>query len=216
MSEELLRQLRAGLIAGEPEDALQATKALLDEGVSPVVVLEDGLTRAMLELGEMWKRGDVFLPEVVAAAEVFTACNAVIEPVLLANADHEVGTRVMVATVKGDLHDLGKNMVISMLKVAGFDVIDLGKDVDADTIVAAVREHQPEVVGLSALLTTTLPEQKVVIEALQKAGLRDQVKMIVGGAPVTQEWADAIGADAYAQHAPDAVRLTRELTGVSA
>lgn len=216
MSEALIQQLREGLIAGEPEDATEATRTLLEAGVSPVVILEDGLTRAMLDLGEMWKRGDVFLPEVVAAAEVFTECNAIIEPVLLANADHEVGTKVMVATVKGDLHDLGKNMVISMLKVAGFDVIDLGKDVDADTVVAAVREHEPAVVGLSALLTTTLPEQKVVIEALEAAGLRDQVKMIVGGAPVTQEWADAIGADAYAQHAPDAVRLTRELTGVNA
>ena len=215
MSEELIRQLQEALIAGEPDDALAATRALLDEGTSPVVILEEGLTRAMLDLGEMWKLGDVFLPEVVAAAEVFTMCNAVIEPVLLASADHKVGTKVMVATVKGDLHDLGKNMVISMLKVAGFEVIDLGKDVDADTIVAAVREHCPEVIGLSALLTTTLPEQKVVIEALKLAGLRDQVKLIVGGAPATQEWADAIGADAYAQHAPDAVRLTRELTGVA-
>jgi len=216
MSEELLRQLREGLIAGEPEDAVAATQALLDEGVDPVVILEEGLTRAMLELGEMWKLGDVFLPEVVASAEVFNQCNAVVEPVLLADSDHQLGTRVMVATVKGDLHDLGKNMVIAMLKVAGFDVIDLGKDVDADTIVEAVRQHEPAVVGLSALLTTTLPEQKVVIDALVTAGLRDQVKMIVGGAPVTQEWADAIGADAYAQHAPDAVRLTRELTGVTA
>lgn len=215
MSDELLGKLREGLIAGEPEDALAATHALVEAGVDPVVILEDGLTRAMLDLGEMWKRGDVFLPEVVAAAEVFTQCNAVIEPALLANADHQLGTRVMVATVKGDLHDLGKNMVVSMLKVAGFDVIDLGKDVDTDTIVDAVRQHQPAVVGLSALLTTTLPEQKVVIDALSKAGLRDQVKVIVGGAPVTQEWADAIGADAYAQHAPDAVRLTRELAGVT-
>jgi corrinoid protein of di/trimethylamine methyltransferase len=216
MSEDMLDQLRKGLIEGEPEPALAATNALLAAGVDPVVILEDGLTRAMLELGEMWKVGDVFLPEVVAAAEVFSMCNAVIEPVLLANADHELGARVVVATVKGDLHDLGKNMVIAMLKVAGFDVIDLGKDVEASVIVEAVREQQPLVVGLSALLTTTLPEQKVVIDALTAAGLRDQVKMIVGGAPVTQEWADAIGADAYAQHAPDAVRLMRELTGVGA
>ena len=216
MNEDLLGKLREGLITGEAEDALVAAQALLDAGVDPVQILEDGLTRAMLDLGEMWKLGDVFLPEVVAAAEVFTQCNALIEPVLQASADHEIGTRVMVATVKGDLHDLGKNMVIAMLKVAGFDVIDLGRDVAAETIVDAVREHQPLVVGLSALLTTTLPEQRAVIEALKKAGLRDQVKLIVGGAPVTQEWADAIGADAYAQHAPDAVRLTRELTAVGA
>lgn len=213
MTEDSLGQLRKALIDGEPDDALEATRALLEGGTDPVVILEDGLTLAMLDLGEMWKIGDAFLPEVVAAAEVFTVCNAVLEPVLLASADRTVGTKFMIATVKGDLHDLGKNMVISMLKVAGFDVIDLGKDVDAETIVTAVREQQPEVLGLSALLTTTLVEQRVVIEALQQAGLRDQVKFIVGGAPATQQWADAIGADAYAQHAPDAVRLARELTG---
>lgn len=215
MTEETLAQLRKGLIDGEPDDALEATRALLDAGVDPVLILEAGLTQAMLDLGEMWKIGDAFLPEVVAAAEVFTVCNATLEPVLLASANHTLSTKFMIATVKGDLHDLGKNMVISMLKVAGFDVIDLGKDVDAETIVAAVREHQPEVIGLSALLTTTLVEQRVVIEALEQAGLRDQLQFIVGGAPATQEWADAIGADAYAQHAPDAVRLARELTGLT-
>jgi 5-methyltetrahydrofolate--homocysteine methyltransferase len=169
----------------------------------------------MLDLGAMWKRGDAFLPEVVAAAEIFTMCNALVEPVLLAKSDRQLGTRVLVATVKGDMHDLGKNMVISMLKVAGFDVIDLGKDVSAEEVVAAVREHKPDVVGLSALLTTTLPQQKVVIDELVKAGLRDQVKLMVGGAPATEEWASAIGADAYAQHAPDAVRVAQELTEAS-
>lgn len=214
MSNELLAQLRKALIDGEPDDALTATQALLDAGVAPVVILEDGLTAAMLDLGEMWKRGDAFMPEVVAAAEVFTMCNAIVEPILLAESDREVGASVMIATVKGDMHDLGKNMVISMLKVSGFQVIDLGKDVAADTIVQAVKEHEPAVLGLSALLTTTLPEQKVVIDALDRAGLRKQVKMLVGGAPATQEWADAIGADAYAQHAPDAVRVVADLTGV--
>ena len=214
MTEALFEQLRHGVIEGEPDEALEATNTLLELGVNPVVILEDGLTRAMMELGAMWKRGDAFLPEVVAAAEIFTLCNARIEPVLAQLGDRKLGTRVLVATVKGDMHDLGKNMVISMLKVAGFDVIDLGKDVSAAEIVAAVREYKPDVVGLSALLTTTLPEQKVVIDELVKAGLRDQVKMMVGGAPATEEWAAAIGADAYAQHAPDAVRLAHELTGV--
>jgi len=215
MSNELLAQLRQGLIEGEPDDAVAATHALLEDGVAPVSILEDGLTAAMLDLGEMWKRGDAFMPEVVAAAEVFTMCNAIVEPILLADSSREVGARVMIATVKGDMHDLGKNMVISMLKVSGFQVIDLGKDVAADTIVQAVKEHEPDVVGLSALLTTTLPEQKVVIDSLGRAGLRNQVKMLVGGAPATQEWADAIGADAFGQHAPDAVRIVGELTGVT-
>jgi 5-methyltetrahydrofolate--homocysteine methyltransferase len=150
----------------------------------------------------------------VAAAEVFTRCTEIIEPVLLADADHHVGVRVMVATVAGDLHDLGKNMVVAMLKMAGFDVIDLGTDVAAEDIVEAVRREEPKVLGLSALLTTTLPEQRNVIEALAAAGVRDQVRVMVGGAAVTQEWATAIGADGYGQHAPDAVRLTRELEGV--
>lgn len=214
MTEALFEQLRRGVIEGEPDEALEATNALLELEVDPVAILEDGLTRAMMDLGAMWKRGDAFLPEVVAAAEIFTLCNTAIEPVLALKGDRQLGTRVLVATVKGDMHDLGKNMVISMLKVAGFDVIDLGKDVSASEIVEAVRELKPDVVGLSALLTTTLPEQKVVIDELVKAGLRDQVKMMVGGAPATEEWAAAIGADAYAQHAPDAVRLAQELTGV--
>jgi corrinoid protein of di/trimethylamine methyltransferase len=216
MTEALFAQLRKAIIDGEPEDAVQATRLLLDLEVDPVLVLEDGLTRGMLDLGAMWKRGDAFLPEVVAAAEIFTMCNTLVEPILLAKSDRQLGTRVLVATVKGDMHDLGKNMVISMLKVAGFDVIDLGKDVSAEEVVAAVREYKPDVVGLSALLTTTLPQQKVVIDELVKAGLRNQVKLMVGGAPATEEWASAIGADAYAQHAPDAVRVAQELTEASA
>lgn len=215
MTEVLFEKLRNGVIDGEPDEAVAATQELLDRGVDPVLLLEDGLTRGMLDLGAMWKRGDAFLPEVVAAAEIFTMCNDLIEPVLATMANTQITTTVLIATVQGDMHDLGKNMVISMLKVAGFKVIDLGKDVSAAQIVDAVRELKPDVVGLSALLTTTLPEQKVVIDELIKAGLRDQVKMMVGGAPATQEWATAIGADAYAQHAPDAVRITQELTGVT-
>ncbi len=216
MSDELLDRLRRSVIAADPDVATATTRDLLAAGVPPALILEQGLTRAMLELGEQWKRGDVFLPEIVASAAVFTECNDLIEPALLASADHRVGARVMVATVKGDLHDLGKNMVAAMLKTAGFDVIDLGTDVSADEIVEAVRRDAPQVVGLSALLTTTLPEQRAVIEALTRAGLRDTVKVLVGGAPVTHEWAAAIGADGYGQHAPDAVRLARELAGVIA
>jgi 5-methyltetrahydrofolate--homocysteine methyltransferase len=216
MSATDLEHLRATVLLGEPDDALAATQALLDAAVPPIEILEQGLTAAMLELGERWKAGDVFLPEVVAAATVFSLCADLIEPALLASAAERVGTRILLATVKGDLHDLGKNMVIAMLKTAGFDVVDLGKDVAADAIVDAVRTLEPQIVGLSALLTTTVPEQRVVIEALERAGLRDRVKVLVGGAPVTQEWADLIGADGYARHAPDAIRIARELAGVTA
>ncbi len=216
MSEDLIDQLKAAVLAADADAATSATSELLADGIAPSVILESALSQAMLDLGEQWKLGNVFLPEVAAAAEVFTLCTEIVEPALLADANHRVGVRVMIATVDGDLHDLGKNMVVAMLKMAGFDVVDLGTDVSSDDIVEAVRRDSPAVLGLSALLTTTLPEQRKVIEALTRAGLRDQVAVLVGGAAATEEWATAIGADGYGQHAPDAVRLVRELTGAPA
>jgi corrinoid protein of di/trimethylamine methyltransferase len=205
------------LIAADRDLALAATNRLIDGGVDPTVVLEDGMAVAMFDLGEMWKRGEVFLPEVVASAEVFKQCNAIVEPVLLANRDPdaEANALVVLATVKGDLHDLGKNMVGAMLRTSGFDVMDLGRDVNADTIIAVIREHSPTIVGLSALLTTTVPYQETVIKKVVAEGLRDQVKIMVGGAPVTPEWADKIGADGYANNAPEAVEIARKLTGAA-
>ena len=211
----MLVRLREAIIAADPDVAADVTRQLLASGTGPGRILDEGLTQAMLELGELWKRGEMFLPEIVASAAVFTDCNDIIEPALLASADRRIAVKVLVATVKGDLHDLGKNMVVAMLKTAGFDVVDLGTDVSADEIVEAVRREAPQLLGLSALLTTTLPEQRGVIEALTRAGLRDSVKVLVGGAPATHEWAEAIGADGYGQHAPDAVRLARELAGVT-
>jgi corrinoid protein of di/trimethylamine methyltransferase len=210
-----LEILKDALIVADMDAGLGAASRLIDGGADPTWVLEDGMAVAMFDLGEMWKRGEVFLPEVVASAEVFKACNAIVEPALLAKrGDGERTTRVVVlATVKGDLHDLGKNMVGAMLRTAGFDVVDLGKDVSADTIVAAIREHAPAIVGMSALLTTTVPYQKTVIERLVSEGIREQVKVIVGGAPVTPEWAERIGADGYANNAPEAVDMAKKLLG---
>jgi methylmalonyl-CoA mutase cobalamin-binding domain/chain len=172
------------------------------------------MARAMFTLGEMWKRGEVFLPEVVASAEIFKQCNALVEPALLASKE-EVDVRhvVVMATVKGDLHDLGKNMVGAMLRTSGFEVHDLGKDVAADVIIRTVRELSPTIVGLSALLTTTVPYQETVIKSLVKEGLRERVKVMVGGAPVTPEWAERIGADGYANNAPEAVDIAKKLAG---
>lgn len=207
MSEELLATLRTSLMGAKREDALGATQQLLDANVDPVVILQDAMAAAMFELGAMWSRGEVFLPEVVASATLFKLCNEMVEPALLAAGATNLSTgRVILATVKGDLHDLGKNMVAAMLKTAGFEVIDLGKDTPTATIVEAVREHQPHIVGLSALLTTTVPQQKVVIEALRAEGLLENVRVMVGGAPVTQEWATEAGADGYAPDAPEAVQ----------
>jgi corrinoid protein of di/trimethylamine methyltransferase len=214
---EDLETLKRALIAADRDLALAATNRLIDGGIDPTVVLEDGMAVAMFDLGEMWKRGEVFLPEVVASAEVFKQCNAIVEPVLLANRDPdaEANALVVLATVKGDLHDLGKNMVGAMLRTSGFDVMDLGRDVNADTIITVIREHAPTIVGLSALLTTTVPYQETVIKKVVAEGLRDQVKIMVGGAPVTPEWADKIGADGYANNAPEAVEIARKLSGAA-
>jgi corrinoid protein of di/trimethylamine methyltransferase len=206
--------LKQGLISADMDPAVGAAQRLIDAGMDPKAILEDAMAVAMFDLGEMWKRGEVFLPEVVASAEVFKACNAIVEPALLAQrGEADDGHLVVLATVKGDLHDLGKNMVAAMLRTSGFEVLDLGKDVSADRIIEAIRERTPVIVGLSALLTTTVPYQQTVIERLSTEGLRDRVKVMVGGAPVTPEWAERIGADGYANNAPEAVEIARKLVG---
>ena len=212
-----LETLKRALIAADRDGGVAACQRLLDAGVDPKAILEDGMAVAMFDLGEMWKRGEVFLPEVVASAEVFKQCNALVEPALLAqrDPDEEANALVLLCTVKGDLHDLGKNMVGAMLRTSGFDVHDLGKDVSADTIVAKINELQPQIVGLSALLTTTVPYQETVIKRLETEGLRERVKVMVGGAPVTPEWAEKIGADGYANNAPEAVEIAKKLTGAA-
>src|SRR4029079_16970835 len=208
--------LKAGLIGADLDGATGPAQALVDSGRDPKAILEEGMAVAMFDLGEMWKRGEVFLPEVVASAEVFKRCNAIVEPALLAQrTPDEAGVLVLLATVKGDLHALGKNMVGAMLRTSGFEVTDLGKDVSADTMIEKVTELRPAIVGLSALLTTTVPYQETVIKKLEAAGLRDQVKVMVGGAPVTPEWAEKIGADGYANNAPEAVEIARKLAGMA-
>ena len=213
---ESLDVLRDSILGLDEATALETTEHLLAAGVEPQEILEVGMTAALLELGERWKRGDAFLPEVIAAAAIFEKCNEHVEPVLLAKADRKVSDKFVVATVKGDLHDLGKNIVAAMLKTVGMEIHDLGKNVPTETIVEAVRELKPRFVGLSALLTTTMPEQQTVIEALEEAGLRSRVKVLVGGAPVTQEWADRIGADGYAPNAPEAIRVALDLVSAEA
>ncbi|GIU99076.1 MAG: corrinoid methyltransferase [Actinomycetota bacterium] len=211
--DEKLEALREALYALDGQTATAISTELVEAGMEPQRILQEGLAEAMLEIGRRWNAGEVFLPEVVAAAEIFKQCQAIVEPALLASGGQTLGHRVVMATVKGDLHDLGKNMVGAMMKTAGFEVHDLGKDVPAERIVEAVRELEPTIVGLSALLTTTVPEQRGVIQALEEAGLRRAVKVMVGGAPVTEDWAKQIGADGYAPNAPEAVRVALELAG---
>jgi corrinoid protein of di/trimethylamine methyltransferase len=209
--------LKQALIVADMDMGVGAAERLTAAKADPKWILEDGMAVAMFDLGEMWKRGEVFLPEVVASAEVFKACNAIIEPALLAQKDPnaQANALVVLCTVKGDLHDLGKNMVGAMLRTSGFDVHDMGKDVGADRIIETIQELEPQILGMSALLTTTVPYQETVIKRLEAAGLRDQVKVMVGGAPVTPEWAEKIGADGYANNAPEAVEIAKKLTGVT-
>lgn len=214
--DDLLIQLREAILTLDKAAAIETTETLLASGAEPQVILESGLTEAMTELGRRWTCGAAFLPEVVAAAAIFGECSEIIEPALLERGDARAAHRIVLATVKGDLHDLGKNIVAAMMKTVGLEVHDLGKNVPTEKIIEAVKELQPKIIGLSALLTTTMPEQENVIKALEEAGLRSEVKVMVGGAPVTQEWADRIGADGYAPNAPEAVRVALELTQVAA
>jgi corrinoid protein of di/trimethylamine methyltransferase len=206
-----LQDLRESVLAADEEAARATVSALLEAEVEPRLILEDGLAAAMLELGQRWNRGEAFLVEVVASAEVFRQCSEIVEPALVARGQKKAGHLVVIGTVQGDLHDLGKNIVGAMLKTAGFEVRDLGRDVSAERFTRAVVDLKPSLLGLSALLTTTMLEQKVVIEALKAAGIREEVRVLVGGAPVTAEWAAEIGADAYAANAPQAVEVALNL-----
>lgn len=211
--EKALRDLREAVLVADDAAAMNSTRQLLASGSEPRTILEDGLTAAMLELGRRWNRGEAFLPEVVASAEVFRQCSEIVEPILTARGQKKAGHLVVIGTVHGDLHDLGKNIVATMLRTAGFEVTDLGRDVPAAAFAEAVARLKPSLLGLSALLTTTMLEQKIVIETLAAAGLRSKVRILVGGAPVTSDWAAEIGADAYAANAPQAVEVALTLVG---
>jgi len=208
---ELLKKLRNAIVEGDEEQALQATRDALDSGTDPVAIVSDGLAAAMNDIGRLWNEEEIFLPEVVFSAQIFKECMNLVEPALLGGKSTEPAAHFVLGTVKGDLHDLGKNMVGTMLQTAGFRVHDLGKDVPAERFVEKVKELGSALVGLSALLTTTMLEQKRVIEALERAGLRDKVRVLVGGAPVTDSWAREVGADGYAPNAPQATEVAKKL-----
>ncbi len=208
---DILQKMASSLYDGEAEVVAELVQEALAQGMAPGEILGNGLIAGMDEVGKDFKAGDLFVPEVLIAARAMHAGMDVLRP-LLADSDlSSVGTYVT-GTVKGDLHDIGKNLVQMMMEGGGFETIDLGSDVEPAEFVAAVREHQPELLGLSALLTTTMVNMKTTIEALEEAGLRDKVKVMVGGAPVTAAFAEEIGADAYAPDAASAVDVARNLT----
>jgi len=208
---DVLQDIASSLYKGENEAVAELVQKALDQGLAPQEVLSGGLIAGMDEVGKDFKAGELFVPEVLIAARAMHAGMGVLRP-LLAESDVPSAGKFVVGTVEGDLHDIGKNLVKMMIEGAGFETVDLGTDVKAAAFVDAVREHQPRVIGMSALLTTTMVNMKGTIEALEEAGLRDQVKVMVGGAPVTAAFAEEIGADAYAPDAASAVDVAREFT----
>lgn len=209
-----LEELKRAVLAGEEDKAAELSKKALEEGVDAARILNEALVPAMEIVGREYEEGKRYIPEMLISAEAMKAAMAVLRPRLVETGVKLKG-RVVIGTVEGDLHDIGKNLVAMMLEGAGFEVIDLGVEVTADRFVEAVKEYEPDVLGMSALLTTTMIHMPEVIEALNKAGLRDKVKVIVGGAPVTQEYAEKIGADGYAPDAASAVEVVKRLLHIS-
>ncbi|MBW1981656.1 MAG: cobalamin-dependent protein [Deltaproteobacteria bacterium] len=212
MSEGTIDQLRDAIMALEPDRARDAAMQGIEEGVDPLEMINQGIRYALDQMGERFASGNLFLPELMLAAQAADAAVQILEPELLKRgASSDQLGKVLLATVKGDIHDIGKNIVALLMKAAGFAVVDLGVDRTSEDILAAAREHQVDVIGLSALLTTTMPRMKEFVELLEETSVRHHFKIIVGGAPVTQEFADAIGADGYGADASRAVELTRRL-----
>ncbi|WP_027369784.1 corrinoid protein [Desulfovermiculus halophilus] len=207
---EILQELADVLIQGQLNKVQDLTQKALDQGIAPEEVLQNGLLAGMDVVGKRFKDGDMFIPEVLRSAKTMHKAMEILRPILAQSEVKSQGV-FLLATVEGDLHDIGKNLVAMMFEGAGFEVVNLGIDQKAQAIVQAVKDKNPSVLGLSALLTTTMPKMEETIQALQEAGLRDQVKVMVGGAPVTQEYADKIGADGYAPNAASAVDKAKEL-----
>jgi 5-methyltetrahydrofolate--homocysteine methyltransferase len=205
-----LETIYNAVLEGNAADAKNGVQSALADGIPAETILKDGLIAAMGEVGRLFEENEYFVPEMLVSARAMQGGLALLKP-HLADAGAASAGKVVVGTVKGDLHDIGKNLVAMMLEGAGFDVVDLGTDVTPDKFVKAVQEHKPQVIGMSALLTTTMPSMTGTIKALQEAGLREQVKVMIGGAPVTDGFAKQIGADGYSPDASSAVRLARSL-----
>ena len=206
-----LKELYTAILEGQRDEAKEYVEAALQEGVPAGEVL-DVMVNAMGEVGELFEEGEYFVPEMLIAARAMKTGMEILKPELV-GADIQPIGKIVAGTVKGDLHDIGKNLVCMMLEGAGFQVIDLGTDVSPEAFIAAVQEHQPDFVAMSALLPTTMPNRETTITALNAAGLRGAVRVLIGGAPVTQGYADKIGADGYAPDASRAVKLAKTLLG---
>ena len=208
--EALFEKLAERLMAGKIDEVKELSQQALDQGAAPRDIIDKGLLAGMDVVGKRFKAGDMFIPEVLLCARCMHGAMDILKP-LLSEADSAGVGVYVIGTVEGDLHDIGKNLVSMMLQGAGFEVIDLGVNISPQKFVDAVNEHKPAVLGLSALLTTTMPKMEETINALKEAGIRDQVKIMAGGAPVTQAFVDEIGADAYGANAASATEKAKEL-----
>jgi len=210
--EPVIKEIFDSILEGSQKVTVVKVQQALDAGINPGVILNDGMVAAMAEVGRLFEEGEYFVPEMLIAARAMQNGLAVLKP-FLASANVKSQGKVVAGTVKGDLHDIGKNLVCMMLEGAAFEIVDLGSDVTPEKFVEAVRSTGADVICMSALLTTTMPNMKTTIEALKTAGLRDRVKVMVGGAPLTDQYAREIGADGYAADASRAVALAKSLVG---
>jgi len=211
--EEILDGLYENTLEGIAQPVIDLTKEGLELGMDPLDLLFKALIPALEEVGRLFEIGEYFVPEMLIAANAMSGAMDILQPLIAASGAEPLGVFVM-GTVKGDIHDIGKNLCNVMLEGAGFQVIDLGVNVAPEVFIEAIKEHQPDAVGMSAFLTTTMPMFIRNIEAIREAGLRDQVKILVGGAPVTQDYCDEVGADGFAADANSCVRVTKQLLGI--
>lgn len=210
--ESIIEEMRVAVLDGEEDEAVELAKKVLEEGRNPLEAVDNGFLKGIQEAGALYEEGEYFLPDLVCSADAMKAALEILNPELekLSGSIKERG-KVVVATVQGDIHDIGKTIVAAMLTANGFNVIDLGADVKNEMVIDAVKKNNADIVALSALLTTTMEEQKNIIQMMESEGIRSKVKVMVGGAPVNKEWADKIKADGYTDNAIEAVSLAKEL-----
>lgn len=208
--ETVIKEIYDGILNGKQKDVPVKVNAALDAGLDPATILNEGMVAAMAEVGKLFEQGEYYVPEMLIAARAMQAGLAVLKPKLV-QSDFKSSGKVVIGTVKGDLHDIGKNLVSMMLEGAAFEIIDLGTDVSPEKFVEAVKSNGANLIAMSALLTTTMPNMKNTIDALNTSGIRSQVKVMIGGAPVTDSYANQIGADGYAPDASRAVALAKSL-----
>jgi 5-methyltetrahydrofolate--homocysteine methyltransferase len=209
---EIFEQLSTAILEGDADKTPKLVERGLKKGHTPKEILDNGLIVGMDEVGARFKRGDMFVPEVLMSADSMAAGMEILRP-LLAESDEELLGKILMGTVKGDLHDIGKNLVSMMCEGSGFEIIDIGFNAEPEKFIDGIKEHQPRIVGMSAMLTTTMRAMGHTIKAIEEAGLREQVKIMVGGAPVDKEFADRIGADGYGSNAPSGAELAKQLVG---